>query len=578
MLIQQLQAIFALLTIFLTRSVFALPKITRTGKYLYDESGKRFFIKGIAYQEQGAIESDPNNDFLEPSDFIDPLALPDACRRDLPFLQELGVNTIRVYSVDSTLNHDDCMKLLSDAGIYVTIDLSLPLNGSIDRDVPAWSTNVLNVYTASIDTFEKYDNVLAYNIGNEVVVGTATAISPYVKAAARDIRAYLKAKGSKTLIGYSAINGAANWRQPFADYLGCDPSSGNSDSTSIDLFGLNNYEWCGSSGSYATTTNLFSDYNIALYFSEYGCIRNRPRTWAEVDGLFSADISAVWSGGIAFSYFPRIADLGDYGMVTLSADNKTVTPSDEFASLKTRYAAVTLVDTPAQSSAPAASYPTCPAADQVFLASTTLPGTPNADACACLERSLSCQFTVTDPDYSKKLGETIGVACNLLGAAGDSCDDIGGNGQTGTYGRVAGCHPLIKASYVMSKYYESTNRDPGACAFGGNGTVSTAQVPSGASALSAAASSCIPSPNAVLVPSAASTGTTPGGGNSGGGNGGNGGNGGGNGGNGGGNGGNGGNNNGGGTGGASGLIAGTTMLGLSVVTVVAVLSGVVLAV
>lgn len=34
-------------------SVQALPKISRTGRYLYDDSGTRFYIKGIAYQQQG---------------------------------------------------------------------------------------------------------------------------------------------------------------------------------------------------------------------------------------------------------------------------------------------------------------------------------------------------------------------------------------------------------------------------------------------------------------------------------------------------------------------------------------------
>jgi hypothetical protein len=48
--------------------------------------------------------------FGEPTDFIDPLSSGTNCTRDIPHLKDLGVNTVRVYSVNSTLNHDDCMK------------------------------------------------------------------------------------------------------------------------------------------------------------------------------------------------------------------------------------------------------------------------------------------------------------------------------------------------------------------------------------------------------------------------------------------------------------------------------------
>lgn len=36
-------------------SVTALPRVSRTGRYLYQEDGSRFFIKGIAYQAQGKV-------------------------------------------------------------------------------------------------------------------------------------------------------------------------------------------------------------------------------------------------------------------------------------------------------------------------------------------------------------------------------------------------------------------------------------------------------------------------------------------------------------------------------------------
>lgn len=75
---------------------------------------------------------------------------------------------------------------------FCSIDLSLPVNGSIDRTSPSWSTNLLDLYISTIDAFSKYDNVLAYNVGNEVVsAANETDIAPYIKAAARDVKAYL---------------------------------------------------------------------------------------------------------------------------------------------------------------------------------------------------------------------------------------------------------------------------------------------------------------------------------------------------------------------------------------------------
>lgn len=72
------------------------------------------------------------------------------------------------------------------------MDLALPVNGSIDRASPAWTDNLLNLYTGTVDAFLKYDNVLAFNVGNEVVTAPADTISgPFIKAAARDIKAYL---------------------------------------------------------------------------------------------------------------------------------------------------------------------------------------------------------------------------------------------------------------------------------------------------------------------------------------------------------------------------------------------------
>lgn len=43
-------------------------------------------------------------------------------------MQSLGVNTVSVYDVDSTLDHTECMKILESRGIYVILGLSTPDN------------------------------------------------------------------------------------------------------------------------------------------------------------------------------------------------------------------------------------------------------------------------------------------------------------------------------------------------------------------------------------------------------------------------------------------------------------------
>ncbi|KAF9455007.1 carbohydrate-binding module family 43 protein [Macrolepiota fuliginosa MF-IS2] len=493
-------ALFAAVAV-LSSGVQAISKVSRVGRYLYNEDGSRFYIKGIAYQEQGTVVASSDNAFGEPSDFIDPLAISDACKRDLPFLQKLTVNTIRVYSVNSSLNHDDCMTTFSNAGIYTIIDLTQPLNGSIDRVSPSWGTNLLDQYIATIDAFSKYDNVLAFNVGNEVVLDNTTQIAPFVKAAARDIKAYLRSKNSNALVGYGAINGASNFRMPLANFLSCDPTNGNSDAFAIDLYGLNDYEWCGDStfqASYAGTTGDFAGYNVVAYFSEFGCITSPPRLWTESAALFSANMSNVFSGGVAFSYFPASSVQGQFGMITIGGDGSVQT-SDDFNRLQTQYTQLSPPQSPAQASAPAAAYPSCPSANSSWAASNTLPPTPNLAACNCLESSLGCQFTPATTNYSVILGQLLDGGCGLLGQRGASCADIGGDGQAGVYGRVSACDPTVKLSYVMSQWYEINNRDQQACSFQGNGTVNSAAASSSASAV---ATSCIASPTATFTPTA----------------------------------------------------------------------------
>ncbi|KAJ7051344.1 1,3-beta-glucanosyltransferase [Mycena amicta] len=495
-------------------SVSALPKVSRTGKYLYTEDGTRFFIKGIAYQTQGIVIPGPDNPLNQPSTFVDNLADADACTRDLPYLKKLGINAIRAYSANESRNHDPCMEAFSQAGIYV---MKTALNGSIDTTLPSWSTNILDQFLRTIDAFEKYDNVLAYNIGNEVMTpGGGSQAAPFILSAARDVKAYLNSIQSSALVGYAAIDGPSSFVDNIAGFLACDHANANG--AAIDLFGLNNYEWCGND----TTTRFdalnqrFADYPVAAYFSEFGsenCNPN-PRIWTEVPVMFSTPMSNVWSGGLAFSYFSAISKGHEFGMAALSADNTSITTNGDFDNLATQYNAVaaTLPTTPSQSSAEsnADSLPACPSGLNAS-SSGLLPPTPDDAACGCLDDALMCRFTPQNADYTVLVGELMGVACGLLIGLGDAdgCDD------------VAMCDPTIRLSYVMSQYYELAHGAPGACDFTGNATIN----PQGKAGTTSLATKCIPSP-AVFTPSPppvllpvqpTSSGSTPTGGGSGGG-------------------------------------------------------------
>lgn len=481
----------AALSLSLLSLTAALPNITRAGKYLYNPQGERFYLKGVAYQPQGQLAestaaNEANGGFPEPSTFSDPLSVPANCTRDLPYLRQLGVNAVRVYSVNSSLDHTECMNMFDQAGIYVLLDVSLPLNGSIDRSSPSWSTNLLNEYTKTIDSFLQYDNILGFNIGNEVVnVASNTGAAPFVKAAARDIKSYLAAKGSSALVGYSAVDGDADFRDTMAEYLTC-----GEEAIVVDLYGLNNYEWCGNS-SYAASgwqsiTEGFRNIPVATYMSEYGCIFQPPRVWNEVPVLFSAPVSDVFSGGMAFSYFPT---QDGYGMVTFSADGQQVETSGDFDRLAAYYNSTNGPNSPAQSTQ-SQQTTQCPEEDANFFASTTLPPTPNEAVCNCInENAFGCRVRQASANQPVIVGELINYACSLLGQGNASCAAIAGNGTSGEYGQLAMCSPAIKLSYAMSAYF-NINPLQSSCDFNGNASLSENR-PNTAQDASTAAQSCL---------------------------------------------------------------------------------------
>jgi len=299
-----------------------LPAITVKGNAFFSGTS-RFYMRGVDYQPGGS------------SNLIDPIADVKTCTRDIAKFKELGVNTIRIYTVDNTANHDACMKLLADNGIYLVLDVNTPLF-SLRRDKPLISYNsayLQNIF-ATMDAFAGYSNTLAFFSGNEVINdGNTTSAAPYVKAVTRDMRSYLSKRNLRQIpVGYSAAD-VSESRVEMANYMNCGPDDERS-----DFFAFNDYSWCDPStfttSGWDQKVKAFTGYGIPIFLSEFGCITN-TRQWNEIASLFSSDMTAVYSGGLAYEYSEED---NKYGLLTINSDG-TLTEKPDFGVLKAKFKA-----------------------------------------------------------------------------------------------------------------------------------------------------------------------------------------------------------------------------------------------
>ncbi|GAB0137426.1 hypothetical protein EsDP_00005691 [Epichloe bromicola] len=296
------------------------PTVSVSGNAFY--AGKdRFYLRGIDYQPGGSSANE------------DPLADTDVCLRDIEKFKDLGVNTIRVYAVDNKLNHDKCMQALQDANIYLVLDVNNP-KYSLNRAKPGPSYNAkyLQSVFSTVEMFAKYPNTLAFFSGNEVINDEKDTdkSAPYVKAVTRDMKNYIRSRGLRQIpVGYSAADVSRN-RMQTAMYMNC-----GSDDMRSDFFAFNDYSWCNTNFKQAgwdEKVKNFTDYGLAIFLSEYGCIKNRPRKFEELEALMSKEMTSVYSGGLMYEYS---YEDNEYGIVKLdSLKAKTVSEMTEYAAFK----------------------------------------------------------------------------------------------------------------------------------------------------------------------------------------------------------------------------------------------------
>jgi 1,3-beta-glucanosyltransferase GAS3 len=93
----------------------------------------------------------------------------------------LQINSIRVYNLAPSANHDECASIFNAAGIYLVLDVNSPLeNGSLNRAAPWESYNSIYMEQVFgiIESFKNFPNVAGFFSGNEVINQDSTEDAP----------------------------------------------------------------------------------------------------------------------------------------------------------------------------------------------------------------------------------------------------------------------------------------------------------------------------------------------------------------------------------------------------------------
>lgn len=271
------------------------------------------------------------------ADAADPLLDMTSLRRDVENFKELGINTIRIYTVDNSKNHDEAMALLDEAGMYLALDANSPAYSLNREDLESLHQSYNDVYLqsvfATIDQFAGYSNLLLFFSGNEVInARNNTNAAPYIKAVTRDMRIYISKQARRQIpVGYSSADVAENIESQ-ALYFAC----GKDEWARSDFFAFNDYSWCDPSSftisGWDQKVKTYSDYSSPLFLSEFGCITN-TRQWSEIAALYSDKMTGVYSGGLAYEY---TLEANGYGLVEEGSNGQSV-PNADFRRLKAAY-------------------------------------------------------------------------------------------------------------------------------------------------------------------------------------------------------------------------------------------------
>lgn len=237
-------------------------------------------------------------------------------RKDIPYFRELGINTISVSHSDATDDPRPALELLRGEGIHVLLTLLTDLRSLRGRagtdfdDVSEpvdlqkiYSTHLVRKTLAIVDRTADCENVLGYSLDFEVMCTKGTTrIASLHRAAVRDVKRYLALRGGRQVPVGAAFPPSIQFWGRGLEYMAAGETTER-----IDFLGFACYSWVSKSdfkiSGYQNLVESFGKYPVPMFFSEYGArLVFKARDFAEVECLYSSDMTGVFSGGFVETY------------------------------------------------------------------------------------------------------------------------------------------------------------------------------------------------------------------------------------------------------------------------------------
>lgn len=245
--------------------------------------------------------------------FIDPLTDPALCKQDIPYLLNLGVNTLYVSGYNANRNQKACMQQLSDAGLYVLVVINVqseilePFNGTITYE--DGYVNVNHMIRAG-EFFRKWNNTLGLALWLGTFINYADVppvVLPLNKRYIGDLKDYMRDRSYRSIpIGVVGGESYASKGFDIPKYMSCGEDSTVSDFYITWPLCRDMENWClNASAHYGNLRDNFQDYQRPLILAE-GCRQGKSSNQEWVRELYSGPgMAAPFSGAIFLNWLDR---------------------------------------------------------------------------------------------------------------------------------------------------------------------------------------------------------------------------------------------------------------------------------